>query len=1395
MNPWIALALLGACGGSTPEPADVDVVETPIVQVISEEEGVARSEAPLSATLRTIGPAGVSPRHVLIQFNKRLFKDAPVGSEPAGLAVTVTPKIDGALRITAPDLIEFTPDESFLPDTAYTVKIDSVEVEKESIPGDEAWTKTFHTLAFQPIHASLRSRSQNSRQATLEVNFSAPVDANSIGTRLSLEVDGNPVAPTSISQGDPNTVLIAANVGWGRRGVAQKIDIQVGRGVAYAHNPSIKSAVVKSFPVHLPKGPKMQIHHMALKEGQNGYYLEVVCDDDAAKGNRYWYDRTTGQSYSVSGRCILGEAWANQLIRMDPMTNVTVANGPGGFRIFGAFPRGELTVKIDAGAATEDGGSLYNSFTKKFVVKGRSPTVSFTSKGRYLPHSAWNNLGIQHMNVDKLGLTVRHVPRENLVFWLTGDEPLSRRTSNVVVDTKLAVPNTPDTVETSWVPIQELLDEPKNGIYELTLKAGNNQDQARLMLTDMHLVAKAEKPAPGETWTARIRTWALDIHTGEAIDGVRVKLVRASGQSMAECSTVRDKGCTLEPDGAGDDFSPPVALIATKGQDLTYIKMSDLLLDTPSDTSGRPYSMAQPLQSPLYTDRGVYRPGETAHVAGIVRNEAFSAPDSGLPVVVKLFDPKGREVRKRVLHTNSAGMVDADFGFGDYALTGRYRVIAEIGEVTTGEVHFQIEEFVPERLKVTANALKESGTLLSEPAVIAVKSDWLFGGAAKEARYEVGCRLESGRFSAKDYDGFTFGPAHLTGVPRPLSLDTVNGRLSELGRAEVSCPAPEVGSSYGPATVVAQAAVFEGESGRTTTATALAKAHPEWFYIGLDTPATKAKAGKEMVVEGVIVNWNGKARHTKRKLTLETYAMQEEYGWWWDEWEGTSTQSRQLRPAIEHTQTVEIAEDGTFSLAFTPMTDSAGTLIRAKAGNAMTELFVEGSGRRYWWGQSETVVDATPRPMRPVNLPIEVSSSIRTGEVNTLTAIAPFAGRLLFTVETDDIIDSVWMDAVAGPNEWRFRVEEFAPNVYVSAFLIKDPHLESADAFLPDRAFGVESVRIEPEDYEQKITIKAPETVRPYSKLRVEVDVGAGMGDTYATIAAIDEGILSLTQFEDPDPLGEIFTQRALGVSTYETVGWTLLVEPSGPSSSTGGDGDGAPPRVQMVKPVALWSGVVKADANGKAKVSFDVPGYRGKLRVMVVTANKNRVGHASTNVTVKDPLVLQTTLPRFLMTSDEAEIPVMVSNQSGRDQEVTVRLETSELFMGAEPDITDGSPPVPVVTFLSKDSGTLKIKAGEAKTAVFAIRTRDLPGAAHFLVTATAGKLYSKEELDLPIQTTAGDTRETFKMPVTAGVTDLTPQFEGWVGGTDTSTLWVTSNPYAQSMTHLRHLVRYPYG
>ena len=122
---------------------------------------------------------------------------------------------------------------------------------------------------------------------------------------------------------------------------------------------------------------------------------------------------------------------------------------------------------------------------------------------------------------------------------------------------------------------------------------------------------------------------------------------------------------------------------------------------------------------------------------------------------------------------------------------------------------------------------------------------------------------------------------------------------------------------------------------------------------------------------------------------------------------------------------------------------------------------------------------------RPRRRRIRLRAPPRSGAVS---AKVPYRGKVLWTVETDRIVHAEWRDATGAQAEWKFKLAAFAPNVYVSAFLVKDPHLESKDAFLPDRAFGISSARVAPVEFTQELRLEAPQEIRSSSPLSVKLN-------------------------------------------------------------------------------------------------------------------------------------------------------------------------------------------------------------------------------------------------------------------------------------------------------------------
>jgi uncharacterized protein YfaS (alpha-2-macroglobulin family) len=421
---------------------------------------------------------------------------------------------------------------------------------------------------------------------------------------------------------------------------------------------------------------------------------------------------------------------------------------------------------------------------------------------------------------------------------------------------------------------------------------------------------------------------------------------------------------------------------------------------------------------------------------------------------------------------------------------------------------------------------------------------------------------------------------------------------------------------------------------------------------------------------------------------------------------------------------------------------------------------------------------------------------VAVGENATVRFRSPFKGRALFTVETSEVLRSEWRDVPAGDATWSFQVEKLVPNVYVSVLVVKDPHLDSKEAFMPDRAFGVKSVPVDPVELRHAVKLEVPGEIRSRARLTVKLDTGEKEEGAFATVAVVDEGILQLTSFKTPAPLDALFAARALGVETYETVGWAVGLQAAGPSRSSGGDGSGepgaAPGRVQPVKPVALWSGIVPLGKDGKASVTFEVPQYRGKLRVMAVTAGTRRAGSAEASVVVRDPIVVQTTMPRFLVDGDEAQIPVFLTNLSGAKQEVHLSLSAEMLPV---PGLTSAPDEPSPLKLLGRNEATLTLAAGASATAVFQAKAVRPVGAAKLKVVARAGALEVRDEADVPFIPAGPRERKLEQIELTSGTMDLKPHLKGWMPTSEQSTFWMTANPYGQAFDHLKHLVHYPYG
>jgi len=1358
------------------------------------------------------------PDEIVFRFPRETADPALVGG-PAGkdAVVKITPAAEGQVIWRDRSSLVFTPKPPLAFETNYEVELEKVMTPVGLVRPEagESWRISFTTPGFGLTGVDLEKVDFKQNEAWLVLHWTGPVSLPSLTEHAHVYLEKKGV-PQFEFQPQAHWEQVALKVKLPVFLTEPKpLELVLDSGVT-SGDGRVKTPLQTRHEITLKEPKRIRITGVSPQEGQSGFYLQVNCEDEAARReeDQYWYH---------TNRCDLPSDAIQEYVEFTPALKFSTVAVRDGFRVFAEFKRGSYSLVISPGLHSNQGGVLTRAYEATVTIPARRPKVSFVSKGRYLPASQVGNLPVSHLNVPALSLVIRQIPEKNLVFWMSGSvEKADDRISDIIARRVIPVSSPEDLAQTTWLDLRQEVAEAGKGVFELTLVGGETvpaaaakaapavepeeeneecegcegdeprrarepedknfrrltaADTTRLILTDLAVVVKQA----GESGRD-LEVWVLGMEDNQPRSGAKVTVMTSSNRSLAECSTDSAGACRLH--GVADSIAgkAPFALVVSKGDDLTALRFSDLKVQTAdADVQGPPYRQAQPYRAAIYADRGVYRPGETAHLVAIVRGDDDRAPAGELPVLGRLLDPRKKEVQQLRGKTNPAGLVAFDLSFQAFAATGKYELSLEIAGNPISSLAFNVEEFVPERMKVKVEP-GQKAFLQSEELPVLVEAKYLFGAVASGEKVELECLLKEGQFRPEkngEYNYSVWRPEPL----RALPLGTVTGNLDEKGRVTLSCPAVEAATSFrGPGLVEAQASVFESGSGRTTVSRASVPVHPAKIYVGLRSDKEKAKAGEKLTIEGVVVDWEGNLVPDERKVEVRISNLESDWVYEYDDQRGRYTYRRFQRELAQGTELLTV-KGGKFSYTYTPAGYAEGWIFRVQAeGNASTDLMIPREGY-WWWGEGGEYVSSaenTPKPQRPATMPIEAPAEIRVGQEASVTVKPPYPGRLLFTVETDQVLESRWLEVEAKPTPISFKIEKFAPNVYVTALLLKNPHQESEKAFLPGRAFAIKSIAIAPEANRMSLELKAPSEVRPRQELVIELQASPEEQPLYATVAAVDEGILQLTNYRNPDPLAQLFAKRALGVDTFETVGWSLLVPALGEGKSPGGGEEGAqgPGRIPPVKPVALWSGVVNLDESGKARVRFQVPQYRGSLRVVAVAVGPSRVGVAAANVTVREPLVIQTTFPRFLINDDRFVVPVFLTNLTDRPESVEVEFQTGE-SVRVEGDATK----------------PIELAPNASGTVTFVARANAAFGAADFKVIARGKRNRSEDTAQIPFLPNAPVTREVSQIKLQPGKNDLSKSLLGWTPQYEQTSVWVTASPYGQEFTHLKYLICYPYG
>jgi uncharacterized protein YfaS (alpha-2-macroglobulin family) len=1094
----------------------------------------------------------------------------------------------------------------------------------------------------------------------------------------------------------------------------------------------------------------------------------------------------------------------SQYYTIQPQVETTAELTENGFVIRGNFTEADtyvltLTDQIRGVLGTK----LAEPVTRDLFFGKMPASISFaTPKALYLSTKGARNIGLNIVNVPKVQVKIARLYENNLLTYLrssryeqyaeaadgqwkpTGSFSYSddqeSDLSDVLVNKTVTVTDLPTVRGVSalnlTLPTRRISQgQPLRGIYLVSV---GSKDEAYLQANQ--LVSVSDIGLVARQTNNEILVWANSIHTAEPMQGVDITLISSNNQAVYSLRTDGSGFARFDKVGEkapGFTISLLTASLGDGADDFNFLFLPDTKVETSRFEVDGKRDNESGFNAFVYGDRDIYRPGETIHFNTLIRSQSWQTVNE-IPVLIRVLAPNGRELRAFRKTTNAQGAVTTDVPLDPAAVTGTYTIeVLNANDVLLTSQAVSVEEFVPDRIKVdvlTDRTSYSSGQTIT----LSATAQNLFGPPASDRAYEMELQLKRSTFSPKGYEEYSFSIPNQTTFPKELRQGRTNANGQATERFAIPALYRDIGVLEGKLFVT----VFD-ENGRPVNRLRRFNVLTQETLFGVRLPDRYVTTGTALAAELVALDPAGELRSSATaQIDVVRYDYQtviEKKG------EGNQAQVSYITKRREksvYSNTVTFNK-GKAAIRYVP-TVSGEYEIRirrpgpsgASAGYTATSFYAYGYG-----STSASSFDVSQEGQVLTTLDKAV---YQTGNRAKILFKTPFDGKLLVTVERNQVLEHHWLKTHNKAAEWSFSLDEkHVPNVYVTATLIRAIDAENgAESTLPITvAHGFTSVAVQ--DPGTKLPVAITAATQSRSKTRQTIRVKTA-GNAQVTVAVVDEGILQLKNFRTPDPHGFFYQKRALEVGSHDLYA-LLYPELSLRSnrSSTGGDGYDLERRVNplsngRVRLVALWSGILETGPDGEAQFSVDVPQFSGDLRVMAVAYKNNAFGSANSSLKVADPIVISTGVPRFLAPGDQVDLPVTLSNTTAGPAVVTAQLSLNG-----------------PLTADSLSPRRLTIQPGREVRTFFRVRAGQATGPATALVTVKGLNETFTEKTDVTVRPAASLQITTTSGMVAGGQTQSLRLAGQFLPGTARASMSLSRSPVVQYGRELTYLLGYPHG
>jgi uncharacterized protein YfaS (alpha-2-macroglobulin family) len=1085
-------------------------------------------------------------------------------------------------------------------------------------------------------------------------------------------------------------------------------------------------------------------------------------------------------------------------------------------KIIGDFNYGqEYTIKIRQGFPSALGTRLSSDYYSGFTFSNIKPEVKWLSSGVYLPSTNKSKLQFKSVNVRRVAMRITEIFPNNVGFFLQNNsisEPQNsegseydeyyggssftdlERVGKTIVDTQLIV----STMKNKWVvselALEKLIKKKQNSVFVVQLSFGQNDlygnctndineignnvlyypqsdyysnpcesgyyyrrgnKEKLLIASDIALTVKQSESG--------LHVFATNIVKARPAQGIALGNYSYQNQLLEKKTTNGDGYCFFSKKGhylRGVGGNATVMYRIGQGEwELSSFEISG----SEAATNG--------LDIFSYTDRGVHRPGDTVHMAIIVRSD-HKAPPADQPLSIKLYSPLDNVMFEGAQKCGKNGHLYFALPTASNDPTGSWR--AEIS--TGGQIvnhTLKIETIKPNRLKINFDI---PDTLTGSPVMLRGElcSKFLFGTPAAGLTARLKVDIASIPISFSTYKDFTFTNPVAKFSHR--NEEIFEAPLDENGCKSFAAPLSDATQYSTMFKATLQAQVYE-KGGSFTSGAKAVTISPYGGYVGVKNEFSwnGARTGEQHGVPIIVTDKNGRPLKG-RQLKVEVY-LNRDY-WWWEYGTQSDKDFRTLKTTYKLSESTVISDAKPVIKKLT-VEDQGQHLILVT-----DELSGHTSGFFFWASEYGHVSDAEKKDR--IFLTIATDKNVYyTGDKAQLSVETPGQGTLIFTLEQGKrIVHQEIKAASQGRTTFNFTVgEELLPNCYAVVSLIQ-PH-QGRKNDTPLRIYGVKPIAVEDPSTRLPLKVDVPKEIKPQEKFSMTVRSGSKK-DATVTVAIVDEGLLDLTGFVPPDAWAHYFRKLRLGVTTGDNCEDILgvLFPDVDQRYSIGGDAElesrkrNGDSKNQRFKPVVLYKEPFTLGAGKSKKLEFSMPNYVGSVSIVVIGSAGNSYATVEKIVPVRQPLMILTTVPRVARPGDAFELPVSVFSMVGGANNVAVKMNLSNNLqvMG------------------ESEQSVYFDRAGE-KDVSFFVKVGNSIGDATIEVDAQGNGFAASDKISLPITAPNPFYIEAVdsQLPARGAITVVPTPFG--IKGTNRARLAISRFPDIQIDKRYKDLIHYPYG